>query len=41
MKIAECSYCKKELEIDESYDIDVENIYKVINKVVGGALSQL
>lgn len=35
MKVAECPYCKEELEIDESYDLDVENIYKVINKVVG------
>lgn len=35
MRIAECPYCKEELEIDESYDIDVEDIDVVINRVAG------
>lgn len=35
MKVAECPYCKEELEIDESYNIDVEDIDVVINRVAG------
>lgn len=35
MKIAECPYCKVELEIDESYEIGVEDIDIVIDRVAG------
>lgn len=34
MKFAECPYCKEELEIDESYDLSIEDNY-VINRVAG------
>ena len=35
IKIAECPYCKEELKIDESYEIDVEDIDEVTNRVTG------
>ena len=35
MKIAECPYCKEELKIDESYEIDVEDIDEITNRVAG------
>ena len=34
MKFAECPYCKEELEIDESYDLSIEDDY-VSNRVAG------
>lgn len=35
MLIAKCPYCKTELEADESYDLSVEDIDVVINRVAG------
>lgn len=35
MKIADCPYCERELEIDESYSLEIEDIDKAINRVVG------
>ena len=35
MKIAKCPYCKEELVFIESYDIEVEEVDMVINRVAG------
>ena len=34
MSFAKCPFCKEELEIDESFDIDFEDDY-VVNRVAG------
>ena len=35
MKIADCPYCERELEIDDSYSLEIEDIDKAINRVAG------
>ena len=34
MSFVKCPYCKEEVEIDESYDLSVEDDY-VVNRVAG------
>ena len=34
MNFVKCPFCKEELEIDESYDLSVEDNY-VVNRVAG------